>query len=321
MKRLSQLKGHVSMLGANVMWGMMAPVAKMVMAAGIVAPMLMTDFRIFGAAILFWLTSLLLPKEHVPAGDLLRLAGAGMLGIVFNQGCYVFGVGYTYPSEASIITTTMPIWVMILAALFLGEPITWKKVTGILLGASGAVLLVLGGHGASSEMKVDNPVLGDILVLTAQLSYALYLTLYKNFIKKYSLVTLMKWMFTFAAIALLPFSVPTLLRTDWGAMTVTEIGGVAYVVLGGTFLAYIFVMIGQKALRPRLVGMYNYVQPVVATSIGIWMGLDVMTPVKAFAVAMIFSGVLLVNMSKAAHRHRPTPVDGGDDVSAEGHSR
>lgn len=321
MKGLSQLKGHVSMLGANVMWGMMAPVAKMVMAAGIVAPMLMTDFRIFGAAILFWLTSLLLPKEHVPAGDLLRLAGAGMLGIVFNQGCYVFGVGYTYPSEASIITTTMPIWVMILAALFLGEPITWKKVTGILLGASGAVLLVLGGHGASSEMKVDNPMLGDILVLTAQLSYALYLTLYKNFIKKYSLVTLMKWMFTFAAIALLPFSVPTLLRTDWGAMTVTEIGGVAYVVLGGTFLAYIFVMIGQKALRPTLVGMYNYVQPVVATSIGIWMGLDVMTPVKAFAVAMIFSGVLLVNMSKAAHRHRPTPVDGGDDVSAEGHSR
>lgn len=321
MKGLSQLKGHVSMLGANVMWGMMAPVAKMVMAAGIVAPMLMTDFRIFGAAILFWLTSLLLPKEHVPAGDLLRLAGAGMLGIVFNQGCYVFGVGYTYPSEASIITTTMPIWVMILAALFLGEPITWKKVTGILLGASGAVLLVLGGHGASSEMKVDNPVLGDILVLTAQLSYALYLTLYKNFIKKYSLVTLMKWMFTFAAMALLPFSVPTLLRTDWGAMTMTEIGGVAYVVLGGTFLAYIFVMIGQKALRPTLVGMYNYVQPVVATSIGIWMGLDVMTPVKAFAVAMIFSGVLLVNMSKAAHRHRPTPVDGGDDVSAEGHSR
>ncbi|MDE6456988.1 MAG: DMT family transporter, partial [Muribaculum sp.] len=210
-----------------------------------------------------------------------------MLVIVFNQGCYVFGVGYTYPSEASIITTTMPIWVMILAALFLGEPITWKKVTGILLGASGAVLLVLGGHGASSEMKVDNPVLGDILVLTAQLSYALYLTLYKNFIKKYSLVTLMKWMFTFAAIALLPFSVPTLLRTDWGAMTVTEIGGVAYVVLGGTFLAYIFVMIGQKALRPTLVGMYNYVQPVVATALGIWMGLDVITPVKAVAVAMI----------------------------------
>lgn len=316
---MSQVRGHVSMLGANVMWGMMAPVAKMVMAAGVVAPLLMTDFRIFGAAILFWLTSLLLPREHVPAGDLLRLAGAGMLGIVFNQGCYVFGVGYTYPSEASIITTTMPIWVMILAALFLGEPVTWKKVTGILLGGSGAVLLVMGGHGASAEMSADNPVLGDMLVLTAQLSYALYLTLYKNFIRKYSLVTLMKWMFTFASVAILPFSLPTIVSTDWQALTAAETGGVAYVVLGGTFLAYIFVMIGQKALRPTLVGMYNYVQPIVATTIGIWMGLDVMTPVKAIAVAMIFGGVLLVNLSKAAHREKATPVD--SDVSDEGRSR
>lgn len=319
MKGMSQVRGHVSMLGANVMWGMMAPVAKMVMAAGVVAPLLMTDFRIFGAAILFWLTSLLLPREHVPAGDLLRLAGAGMLGIVFNQGCYVFGVGYTYPSEASIITTTMPIWVMILAALFLGEPVTWKKVTGILLGGSGAVLLVMGGHGASAEMSADNPVLGDMLVLTAQLSYALYLTLYKNFIRKYSLVTLMKWMFTFASVAILPFSLPTIVSTDWQALTAAETGGVAYVVLGGTFLAYIFVMIGQKALRPTLVGMYNYVQPIVATTIGIWMGLDVMTPVKAIAVAMIFGGVLLVNLSKAAHREKATPVD--SDVSDEGRSR
>lgn len=313
MKGMSQLKGHFSMLGANVMWGMMAPVAKMVMAGGLVAPLLMTDFRIFGAAILFWLTSLLLPREHVPLPDILRLAGAGMLGIVFNQGCYVFGVGYTYPSEASIITTTMPIWVMILAALFLGEPITWKKVSGIVLGGSGAVLLVMGGHGSSAGMNVTNPVLGDILVLTAQLSYALYLTLYKNFIKKYSLVTLMKWMFTFASLAILPFSLPTIIATRWASITMAEAAGVAYVVLGGTFIAYIFVMIGQKALRPTLVGMYNYVQPIVATSIGIWMGLDVMTPVKGLAVAMIFSGVLLVNLSKAAHRHKPTPVDGDVD--------
>lgn len=313
MKGMSQLKGHFSMLGANVMWGMMAPVAKMVMAGGLVAPLLMTDFRIFGAAVLFWLTSLLLPREHVPLPDILRLAGAGMLGIVFNQGCYVFGVGYTYPSEASIITTTMPIWVMILAALFLGEPITWKKVGGIVLGGSGAVLLVMGGHGSSAGMNVSNPVLGDILVLTAQLSYALYLTLYKNFIKKYSLVTLMKWMFTFASLAILPFSLPTIIATRWASITMAEAAGVAYVVLGGTFIAYIFVMIGQKALRPTLVGMYNYVQPIVATSIGIWMGLDVMTPVKGLAVAMIFSGVLLVNLSKAAHRHKPTPVDGDVD--------
>lgn len=89
------------MLGANTMWGLMAPIAKMVMAAGIVSPLLMTNFRIIGAALLFWTASLFAPYEKVPPRDFLLLAGAAMLGILFNQGCYVFGVGFTSPGEAS----------------------------------------------------------------------------------------------------------------------------------------------------------------------------------------------------------------------------
>ncbi len=163
------LKGHAAMLGANTMWGLMAPVAKMVMAAGIVSPLLMTNFRILGAALLFWTASLFVPNEKVPPRDLLLMAGAAMLGILFNQGCYVFGVGFTSPGEASIITTTMPLWVMVLAALILGEPITLKKIGGIVLGATGALILVLGA--AKSGAKGDNPTLGDLLVLTAQELY------------------------------------------------------------------------------------------------------------------------------------------------------
>lgn len=292
-----KLKGHLAMIGANTMWGLMAPIAKMVMAAGIVAPLVMADARMVGAAILFWIGSMFMPREHVPAGDLLRLAGAGMLGILFNQGCYIFGVGFTSPGDASIITTTMPLWVMVLAALILGEPITVKKAGGIVLGGCGALLLVLGGAG--SGIKGDNPTLGNLLVLTAQISYALYLTFYRNFIRKYSVFTLMKWMFTFAAIAIIPFSIPTLNATDWGALTQRDILGVTYVVVCATFVAYIFIMIGQKNLRPTLVGMYNYVQPIVATAAGILMGIDRITPVKIIAVILIFCGVWLVTISKA----------------------
>lgn len=293
-----KLKGHVAMLGANVTWGMMAPIAKIAMATGVVTPLLMTNFRIIGAAILFWIASIFVPYQRVPARDLLKLAGAGMLGIVCNQGCYIFGIGFTSPGEASIITTTMPMWVMILAAIILKEPITWKKAGGIALGASGALLLVLGS--AATAMKGDNPRLGDMLVLTAQLSYALYLTFYKNFIKKYSVFTLMKWMFSFASIVALTISWREWTVADWESMTAVEIGGVAYVVVVATFLAYILIMIGQKNLRPTLVGMYNYVQPIIASLIGVYLGLDRFTPVKVMAVALIFSGVYLVTISKAA---------------------
>lgn len=293
----TELKGHLAMFGANVMWGMMSPVAKTVMAGAVVTPLLMTDFRIIGAAVLFWILSVFMPGEKVPAADLLRLAGAAFLGIVFNQGCFIFGVGFTSPGEASIITTTMPMWVMVLAALILKEPVTLKKVGGIMLGASGALLLVL--NAGSISGCGSKPVLGDALVFCAQFSYALYLTLYKNFIRRYSLVTLMKWMFLFAAIAITPFSIQSVASADWSAVTPAQYGGIAFVVVGATFVAYILVMVGQKTLRPTLVGMYNYVQPVVASAIGICLGLDRFTPVKIFAVVLIFSGVWLVTVSKA----------------------
>lgn len=292
------VKGHIAMAGANTMWGLMAPVAKMVMAAGVVSPLLMTNFRIIGAAFLFWTASLFVPSEKVAPKDLLLLAGAAMLGILFNQGCYVFGVGYTSPGEASIITTTMPLWVMVFAAVILGEPITLKKVGGILLGGSGALMLVLGS--SSAAVKGDNPMIGDMLVLTAQVSYALYLTFYRNFIKKYSVITLMKWMFAFASVVILPVSVKEWAGTAWEDFTMTEIAGVAYVVFFATFIAYICIMIGQKHLRPTLVGMYNYVQPIVASCVGVWLGLDSFTPLKMLAVVLIFSGVFLVTISKAA---------------------
>ncbi|MDE6867454.1 MAG: DMT family transporter [Muribaculaceae bacterium] len=289
--------GHLSMLGANVMWGLMAPVAKMVFASGVILPFIMVDFRVGGAAILFWILSLFLPKEKVPAGDLIRLFGAGMLGILLNQGCYIFGVSLTSPGEAALVTTTMPMWVMLLAWLILREPITFMKAGGIAVGAAGALILILGG--TSTVGSGANPAMGDFIVLMAQLSYALYLTLYRNFIRKYSLVTLMKWMFLSAAIVALPSSIKGLASTDWSAITPGEWGGVTFIVVGSTFLAYIFIMIGQKRLRPTVVGMYNYVQPVVATIAGIALGLDHLTVVKCVAIILIFTGVRLVTISKA----------------------
>lgn len=292
-------KGHLSMIGANVMWGVMSPVAKTVLATGTITPLLLTDMRIAGAAVLFWIAALFTPREHVPPIDLLRLAGAACLGILFNQGCFIFGVGLSSPGEASIITTTMPMWVMILAALILKEPITWKKGGGILLGATGAIILVSSNPG--NAVTGSNPTLGDLLVLTAQLSYALYLTLYRNFIRRYSLITLMKWMFLFATMLAIGPSMPTLLTTAWESITPASWLGCAYVVSGGTFMAYICVMTGQKNLRPTIVGMYNYLQPIVAMTIGIYLGYDTFTVWKSIAILLIFSGVYLVTISKARH--------------------
>ena len=222
---LMKLKGHSSMLGANVMWGLMSPVAKFVMVGGAVTPLVVTDLRITGAMVLFWIASFFQKPERVAPKDLLKLLGASLLAIVFNQGCFIFGVGLTSPVDASIITTSMPLLAMVLAAIYLKEPITGKKVLGIAVGATGALLLILGSHQVSEAKAAGNHYIwGDLLVLLAQFSYALYFVLFKNFVNKYSLITIMKWMFTYAFICALPFSYNDLLHTEWKSLQNTEIG-------------------------------------------------------------------------------------------------
>lgn len=288
------------MLTANATWGLMSPIAKMVMAGGIVSPLVLSDLRIFGAMVLFWIASFFQKPEHVHHKDLARLFGASLLGIVFNQGCFTFGVGFTSPADASIITTSMPLWAMVLAAFFLKEPITGKKVLGIALGACGALLLIMGSsqshHAASSG---DHPILGDLLVLLAQLSYASYIVLFKDFVNKYSLITIMKWMFTYAFICALPFSYDDLMATDWSQLSFWDVGSILFIVVCATFISYMFIVVGQKHLRPTVAGMYNYIQPLVACIVSVCLGLDSFNVTKVIAVFLIFGGVYMVTISKS----------------------
>ena len=297
---LMKLKGHSSMLGANVMWGLMSPVAKFVMVGGAVTPLVVTDLRITGAMVLFWIASFFQKPERVAPKDLLKLLGASLLAIVFNQGCFIFGVGLTSPVDASIITTSMPLLAMVLAAIYLKEPITGKKVLGIAVGATGALLLILRSHQVSEAKAAGNHYIwGDLLVLLAQFSYALYFVLFKNFVNKYSLITIMKWMFTYAFICALPFSYNDLLHTEWKSLQNTEIGALVFIVVGSTFVSYVLIVIGQKNLRPTVAGMYNYVQPLVASIVAVCWGMDTFNFVKIISVALIFGGVYLVTNSRS----------------------
>lgn len=294
-------KGHASMFGANAMWGLMSPVSKFIMAGGIVTPLVVTDLRIGGAMILFWAASFFQKPEHVTHGDMARLFVAALLGIVFNQGCFIFGVSLSSPGDASIITTSMPLWAMVLAAIILKEPVTGRKVLGIAAGAGGALLLILGSHNVE-ETAADaksTAIWGDMLVLVAQFCYALYIVLFKDFVSRYSLVTIMKWMFTYSFICTLPFSARDLMSTEWHMLTPAHIGGLAFIVVCATFVGYMLIVVGQKNLRPTVAGMYNYIQPLVACIVAVCWGMDSFNLTKGIAVILIFGGVYLVTSSRS----------------------
>ena len=151
-----ELKGHLSMTTANMMWGLMSPISKMVLITSIITPFIIVEIRVIGAAILFWIASIFTKREHVSPPDLLKLFFASMLGVLFNQGLFTIGLGMTSPVDASIITTSTPILTMIIAAIYLKEPITSKKVSGIFLGASGALLLIVSNQNTGGTTHNSN---------------------------------------------------------------------------------------------------------------------------------------------------------------------
>lgn len=191
----------------------------------------------------------------------------------------------------------MPIFAMILAAIILKEPITSKKALGVLMGCSGALILIL-TSAAHADGKVGD-IRGDLLCLFAQFSFALYLSLFNPLIRRYNVFTINKYMFSWGALMLLPFTfchVTEVLAQPIPTKTWWE---VAYVVCIGTFLGYILTMIGQRTLRPTVVSVYNYVQPIVSVAASLLMGIGVLKPTHALAVILVFSGVWLVTKSKS----------------------
>lgn len=285
------------MIGAETMWGLMAPIGKFILSGAVITPLLMTDFRMIGAACLFWIASLFTQPEHVNHKDMLSLFFAALFGIVFNQGTYIFGLGMTSPINASIVTTSLPILTMVIAAIYLREPITGKKLLGVFMGAVGALLLILSGQPMSSGQS--GSIGGDLLCLFAQFCFSLYLVFFKGLIGKYSPITLMKWMFTYASICLIPFSYTEIVQLDWSLLDYKVIAGLVMVVFCATFISYLLIPIGQKNLRPTVTSMYNYLQPIVASILAVAWGMDSFNALKIVAVILVFSGVFFVTQSKS----------------------
>ena len=290
------LLAHLSMFLACAFWGLMAPVGKDAMTHGLTGIHMVT-FRVAGAAILFWFASFFVKKENPPLRDILLLGLAGLFGLVLNQCCYTIGLSITSPINSSRVTTSMPIFAMILSAIILKEPITAKKAGGVFMGFSGALMLILTSATADNSKVGD--IRGDLLCMFAQLSFAFYLSMFNRLIKRYSVFTVNKWMFTFAALVITPFTYSDVAAIPFASITLRTWLETAFVVVVCTFFCYILTMQAQQVLRPTVVSVYNYVQPLVAVIVSVLTGLGVFKPTHALAVLLVFFGVRFVTKSKS----------------------
>lgn len=302
------LKAHAALLAANLFWGMMSPISKAVLLTGQMSPLALAAFRIGSGALLFIICGLVLPesvapREKVNRGDIFPIILASLLMISANQGLFILGISYTNPIDSSVMSSLTPMLTMLLAAIVLHYPITWLKGLGVVIGLAGVVMLVTSG-GPGTESTSSNPLLGDSLCFAAQLCAALYYVLFRNIIHRYHPFTLMKWMFVAGAITFVPLCIKNLAAVPFAELPLSTWASLFYIVVFATCLAYLTLPYAQRCLKPTVVSIYNYFQPVMAAVVAVWLGVGEFGILKGAATLMIFAGVWFVNNNSVSAKGR-----------------
>ena len=286
---------HIALFTVNLIYGINYTFAKEVMTGGYLKPFGFILTRVSGAVLLFWLVSSAIRTEKIARADMFKLALCGLTGVAINQMLFFKGLDLTTPINAAIIMTINPVLVLLLSAFFLSERINFIKVIGVLLGLTGAFLLITQGHIHNIHLIDSSTSLGNLLVLINAASYGVYLILAKPLMQKYSPLTVIKWVFTFGFMMVLPFGWPEFQSAEWSEFHSGIWWRIAFVVLGTTFLAYLLNIFALREVSPAVVSTYIYLQPLLAGLFAILMGSDQLTGLMIFCALLIFAGVYLVS--------------------------
>jgi drug/metabolite transporter (DMT)-like permease len=285
------LKSHIAIIGANTIWGLNYVVAKGIM-PDFLLPQAVVFLRIGGTLVLVWMLHFFLPSEKVERKDLLKMALCSILGVVVNQILFFEGLSRTTPISASIIATSIPIYILIFSHFILKERITGGKVFGILIGATGALMIILSA--GSGDFRL-NTLLGNVMIFSNNASWALYLVLLKPLMEKYDSLTIMKWTFLFGLIIISPFSLRTAVSSSFAQIPFDIWLSILFVVFITSGFAYCLVNYSLKTVSPNVNGIYIYLQPLVASIAAIAFRDDTFTVMDLVAAVLIMSGVYFVS--------------------------
>ncbi|MBE0651094.1 MAG: EamA family transporter [Bacteroidales bacterium] len=288
------VKAHLALLGANLIFGLNFVIAKGIMPHWL-EPRAVIVLRVVGASTVFWIVDMIIGGEKVSRTDLRRMFVAAIFGVAINQILFFEGLNLTTPINASIIMVGTPIFVLVMSHFIIKDRITWTKAIGIMLGFLGAVYLILRNGNITIG---SSTTMGNIMVLINAASYALFLVLVKPLMSSYKPLTVMKWVFTFGLIFVIPVSLKQISAADFTVIPAHIWVSIGYVVIFTTVIAYFLNNYSLKRISPSVNSSYIYLQPMIATLVAVSFGKDRLNIVEIIASLFIFSGVYFVNRTR-----------------------
>lgn len=287
-----KLEAHAAVLLANIFFAINYLTIKNIVPGKLTAPALNVA-RVIGSVILFWCLYLMKPsKPGIQKKDIPLFFLCAVTGVVLNQILFVKGLSLTSSIHASLLALVTPILIIFIAAWILKERLTWLKITGVVLGVSGAIILILM---KDISHTATNIVLGDVLVILNAISYAFFFVLVKPLMEKYSPVHVIRWVFTIGMLFMVPYGWNSFISTNWHSFQITDWACFIFVISGATFFAYLFNIYGVSVIGASATGSYIYTQPVFTAIIAMIFTGETYDGIKLLAAVLIFSGVYLAN--------------------------
>ncbi len=289
----TKIKAHLGLLLTNLFFAINLSAVKYVTGNELIRPFGLNVVRVGACVLLFWLLFLIKPTaKKIEKKDWPRFIVCAFSGIAVNQMLFLKGLSLTFSIHAALLMLTTPILITIIAGWILKEKINLFKIAGLCMGIGGAVVLVASGAGHGSG---NNVLLGDVLILINAVSYTIYFILVKPLMLKYNPFQVIRWVFTLGLPMVLPFGCTELFEANWNNFGTAGYACIFLIVIGGTFLAYLFNIYGIKILGASVAGAYIYLQPVFATIIAMIFLKEPLEMYKVCAASLIFTGVFLAN--------------------------
>lgn len=288
-----RIKAHLALLGANLFYGAGFTVAKHIMPR-LIQPLGFIFIRVSVVMLLFWLSYFGGEKfrTKIERKDWLTLVLGGLFGVALNQMLFFMGLNLTFPIHASLIMMSTPLLITIIALFVLKERLKPQKALGLLMGISGAFLLMSAGKEIT---MTGNSAMGDFFVFLNAASYAIYLVMIKPLMQRYRPIIVIRWVFFFGFLFVLPFGYPQFAAIEWSQFQPTDYAAVAFIVICVTFFTYLWNIYALQHLSPSTAGAYIYLQPIFAAIISMVVIGEQLTWIKLLATILIFTGVYLVN--------------------------
>ena len=284
--------GLLAAFGATVIYGFNHTIAKNVM------PIYIEAFgfvllRVIGATLIFWTLSLFIENEKIKKEDWPRIFLCSFLGMFINKLAFFKGLELSTPINSSVLITVVPILVFVFSAFFLKEKMRFLRVFGVISGFIGALVLIL--YSPSTSFNAPNIPLGNLMFVINSSTYGLYLIFVKKLVEKYNIITLFRWLFLIAIFLNLPVGLLEFKNVEWSHLPFSDaILPMIYVVVGTTFLTYMFNAYALSKLKASTVSSFVYLQPIVGIIYAITTDNDSLTVLSVLGMILIFMGVYFV---------------------------